>query len=379
MRLKQLDLQQFRNYESCHVELSAGLNLIVGPNGSGKTNLLEAAYMACTATSFRTGRDSEIVRWSAGGYTLRGVTEGPDGRHTVTVSYKSGAGKNVQVDGITVSRRSDLLAIAGAVVFAPDDLTLVKGPPVGRRRFIDRLAVYTDRRHASDLADLRILLQQRNSLLYELRAKKTSPTLAGLFDEQFAAVSSRIRLRRFKVLAALLPVLAERLKFIGGNEEVGICYLENGKREYNLSQPAALELQFWTDRSEENLNRWSSEERQRGATLWGPQRDDVLLSLNGRDARQFASQGQQRTLVLALKYAELIFLQRALGSPPVLLLDDVLSELDAVRSRALLELVTEHEQTLLTATDAALTAFGSNKLPAAYFRVSSGKVKEASL
>lgn len=373
MQIKQLSVRQFRNYETGEVSLPSGLICIVGPNGSGKTNLLEAAYMSCTAVSHRTTRDSELVRWSSDYFVVKAAIEKSASNHLISITYKVGVGKEVSIDDISVNRRSDLLQVAAAVIFSPDDLALIKGPPNGRRQFLDRLAVYLDRRHLAELSQLRSILQQRNSLLYELRARRTSPTLAGLFDDQFVSLSSRLRQRRFKVLTLLVPILQSQIASLGINERISVAYLENGNFKYESTDHDPLQISFWESRALADIDRLSADEQQRATTLWGPQRDDLLIMVNGRDSRIYASQGQQRSLVLALKQAESILLERALGSPPVLLLDDVLSELDASRSQALLRLAASHEQTILTATDSAVPLLTGIQ-PSAVFRVLSGKI-----
>ncbi|HEY8449233.1 MAG TPA: DNA replication/repair protein RecF [Bacillota bacterium] len=372
VRLTQLVLKTFRNYERCELEFPPGLVWIVGPNASGKTNLLEAIHFACTATSPRTRSDAELVRWGCDGFAIDAFVAVGARRHHIAVRFGGGRGKEVRLDGVPVARRSQLLEITGAVCFEPDDLDLVKGSPGGRRRLIDRLGCYGDRVYAADLVEFAQLLEQRNHLLRDVRARRTAADLAGLFDDQYLECVARLRARRLRTLMQLEPLLQAGLNALGGREPLSLRYLEDGHEEHPL-RDETLSPEYWVERGRARLQSLAGEERQRGQTLWGPQRDDVRFLLDGRDARAFASQGQQRSLVLAVKHAEIELLERALGSTPLLLLDDVFSELDGARSAALWQRVLGQEQVFVTSTDAAGPPAGAE--PAAVYRVRSGRVE----
>lgn len=357
MLLQQLKLVAFRNYAACKLQLPSGLIMFVGRNAAGKTNLLEAIGLLCNGVSHRGAKDRELVQWGKTGYLVKGTVQQRQAA-TIAVKYEPETGKQVTVHGTPLERRSDLLEYATAVIFTPDDLSLIKGEPGLRRRFIDRVASIINRRHIADWIELRSLLMQRNQLLRDVKYGRSSTALVDLFDEQFIHLSARIISGR---VAALRQVIDHAREFLGsltgGSEQLSGTYqqvvISSGDRdvdsdsaEYDQGQ-----AQYWMRKARAVLEAIRAEELQRGQTLWGPQRDDVMFTIGGRAARNYASQGQQRSIVLALKHAESAITAATIGTPPILLLDDVFSELDEGRSRALLSLACAHEQTIVTAAD----------------------------
>lgn len=361
MYLEELRLYAFRNYGRLDVQFPAGIVLLAGPNAAGKTNLLEAVHLLCTGTSHRGARDADMAAWGTGFYAVHGSVRRAGHAVSLSVRYDPAAGKQIRVLDAPLRRRAELLDHAAAVAFAPDDLRLVKGEPGQRRRYLDRLAALLDRRHAADLGDLRGVLEQRNQLLRDVRARRTSRDLAELFDEPYLDLAARILARRVAVLRRALPAAAAALAALaGGREQLTAAYLEGGTRSDELPglPPEADQPPYWAERGRAALATLARDELDRGVTLWGPHRDDVGLYIDGRDSRVHASQGQQRSLVLALKHAELAVAGAALGTPPLLLLDDVLSELDPTRSAALLRLARDAEQAFVTAAVEDVRALG---------------------
>lgn len=352
MHLEELRLYAFRNYSDLTARFPAGVVLLIGPNAAGKTNLLEAVHLLCTGASHRGARDADMASWGSGRYAVHGRVRRGAYAVDLAVRYDPSEGKRISAQGSPLRRRAELLEHAASVTFAPDDLRLVKGEPGHRRRYLDRLAAFLDRRHAADLVELRHVLEQRNQLLRDLRARRSGRALAGLFDEAYLNVAARILARRVAALGQALPAAAAALaELTSGDEELTAVYLESGAqgRAPRPADPEAHQPDYWLERGRAALRERAQEELDRGVTLWGPQRDDLALLIDGRDSRVHASQGQQRSVVLALKQAELAVSTAALGTPPLLLLDDVLSELDPDRSAALLRLARVPEQALVTA------------------------------
>ena len=384
MYLEELRLRAFRNYADLTARFPAGVVLLIGPNAAGKTNLLEAVHVLCTGTSQRGARDADMAAWDGGGgYAVWGSLRRDGYSVELAVRYDPGEGKRVTVMGSPVQRRADLLEHAAAVAFAPDDLRLVKGEPGYRRRYADRLAALGDRRHAADLAALRGALEQRNHLLRDVRGRRSGRALAGLFDEPFLEAASRVTARRVAALERALPAAAEALaRLTAGRERLTAVYLENGRHPHPLAPaaPEARDPAFWRERGRAALQEQAREEMERGVTLWGPHRDDVALLVDGRDSRVHASQGQQRSVVLALKQAELAAAAEAVGTAPLLLLDDVLSELDPTRSAALLELAQGAGQALVTAAVEDAGDLGPwRRAAAAVFAVAGGRLGEVTV
>lgn len=360
MRLEWLSLHQFRNYERCEFCPGPAVNLLLGPNGAGKTNLLEAVAVVLGGRSPRGARDRELVRHGGEGYRLRARLVNRTGRHALAAAAAPAGGRRLELDGAPVERR-DLLGLAPFVWFGPDDLDLLKGPPARRRRFLDLLAAQLEPVHGGDLLAYARILAQRNELLRDVRDRRTSRQLADLFDDQLAATAARIVRRRLATLRALAPLARQYHEAVAGTGALGLAYVGGDWAESEGAE----------ERAREALARLREQEIARGQTLWGPQRDDVVVQLDGYPARDRASQGQQRTLVLALKLAEYALLQRRLGEQPLLLLDDVLSELDPGRAAALARFVRDAGQVLISSADpAAARPFAG----AAVFRVEGGRL-----
>lgn len=363
MVLERLELRDFRNYAALEFRPEPGLNLLVGPNGAGKSNLLEAVALACSGRSPRGAGDGELVRHGAAGYVVRATVRTRSGRHVLALAGGPG-GRRLRIDGGDALLR-DLLGLAPVVWFGPDDLALVKGAPAARRRFLDLLAAQLQPVHAADMLAYGRILAQRNGLLRQLRARPGGGGPADLFDEALLRTGARIVRRRLEVLRDLQPLAAgAHAQLAGEAARLELRYVA-GDEVWEPEPPADLE-----ERLRAALLRRAAEELRRGQTLWGPQRDDVRLLLAGRDARGFASQGQQRAIVLALKWGEWALLEARLGEPPLLLLDDVFSELDRPRALALAGLATRVPQALVTAATPPEAATAA----AARFRVEGGRV-----
>lgn len=339
MQLVSVELRDFRSYERATVRPAAGVTVVSGPNGAGKTNLLEAVYFACTGRSCRTSNDREVVRFGASAARLEADVLGGDGPHHLAVGFEPGETKRATVDGAAVERLTESPHRPLVSVFLPDRLELIKGVPALRRAHLDQVvaAIWPSRiasRRAYNQA-----LAQRNSLLSRIRTGTAQPSALSAWDQQLAAAAIPLMKHREESVRLITPAFEEACDRLGLDGLLSIVYRSRSR--------ASGTEEF----VQELGDRWQSD-IERGFTLHGPHRDDLLISRDGRELRTYGSQGQQRLALLGLLLAERRVIADLRDSSPVLLLDDVMSELDRDRRAALVEVVTEAPgQTLITTTD----------------------------
>ena len=348
--LDRLRIFRFRNYAEQAVDFGRGINLVGGRNAQGKTNLLEAVATLLLTRSPRASTSAEVVSWGSDEALVEARVIRPAADRTLAVRFRRDpvAGRvtrTATVDGNPRPAR-DLLGLCPVVLFWPEDLQLVKAGPDGRRRLLDVVLSQLDASAAADLLRYRHALEQRNALLRQVRAGSGEVGALEGFTRELVVNGARIQVARAELVRALAPHGREALAQIGGGEELGLHYLPDGGMDPDQGRAAAEQALTIT------LHRRRDEEIARGATLAGPHRDDVELLIGGRPARSAASQGQQRSIVLALKLAEVRHIAARAGVMPVLLLDDVLSELDPHRRRDLLAgLAAAGLQTLITSSE----------------------------
>jgi DNA replication and repair protein RecF len=342
VQIQRLTVRDFRNHERFEFEPSAGLTVIEGPVGAGKTNLLEALYAACVGRSFRTSNDRELIRF--GSEVARAATafEQDDLEHTLELVVPRSGSKLIRNDGVRLDRPADASTRPLVCVFAPDRLELVKGAAGMRRAHLDEIVAAlwparrdTRRQYARALA-------QRNSLLTRVRAGTASAASLGGWTSELARHGLQLMVDRSSAVELLSPRFAELSAELGLTGTASLSYRPRAP----ASDVNELELELH-DRLPTDL--------ERGFTTHGPHRDDLSLELEGRPLRRFGSQGQQRLALLALLCAERDVLAASHGETPVLLLDDVLSELDAERRALLLALLGQGGQALLTTADPSVT------------------------
>ena len=336
MRLRRLQLKNHRNYAQLDLSPGAGVNVFIGANGQGKTNLLEAVAMLALSSSPRARRESELVGPVGPGSRIEAAIE--DGALTRELAIAldvegERTKRTIEVDGAR-RRAFDLPGNFRVTLFWPDDLGLVKAGPELRRRFLNQMLVQVEPGHARALAALRRILEQRNSLLKRIAGGEGGEDTLQAWDQELVKVATEIVDARAKAVSQLEPVAARCHRQIAVGERLEIRYI--GPPE-NLAQAVQNSL---------------AEDLRRGTTSIGPHRDDLLVLLDGQDARSFASQGQQRTAVVSLKLAEAALIEARTGERPVLLLDDVLSELDGERRAALLNEVGGGGQVIITSVEA---------------------------
>jgi DNA replication and repair protein RecF len=363
VHLARLVLDQFRNYAQADLELDPGLTLVTGPNGAGKTNLLEAIWVAVAGRSPRAASDGELVRhgaeWARLDLQFTGPTAADRARLEVVIPGPAAppdARRLLTVNGIA-RRQSTVNELARAVLFRPEEMLLLVGSPVDRRRFLDTIVAQRSRPGAADLADLARILHQRNALLRAVRAEEADASTLGFWDEQLADVGGRVMSLRLSLVADLNELIGPLHDAVAPPDEaadrVGVAYLDTLKDAWPDRRPGPVEAAELTDALRRRLAGARDKEVWNGASLVGPQRDDLQAELANLPVAAHASRGQQRTLILALKLAETELIGRD-GPRPIVLLDDVFSELDAVRAGRALGLLRERGQILVTSADPAV-------------------------
>lgn len=338
MRITSLRLRDFRGYQQVLLTPPEGVTVLVGENGAGKTNLLEAVHLCCLGRSHRTANDQEMIRRGQETAAVQLTVERRDGRHEVGVRLFENARKRkvVFVNGKTAPRLGELMGHATCVIFSPEDLSLVKDGPQGRRRFLDMLLSQHQRAYFYALQTYTSALKQRNALLKQGEIRQLPA-----WDEQLAAAAEPVvRLRR-ETVDQLNARARIHYQYISGRDEEVFSMKYRG----HLADSAAIAQDMLR-----GLQATREEESRRQVTVFGPHRDEIELTLGGEPLRAFGSQGQMRTAALSMKLAAFDLLEAAQGEPPLLLLDDVLSELDPDRRRRLIARI-GRAQALLTCTD----------------------------
>ncbi len=366
MLVRSLILRNYRNYKELFLDFSDNINIFLGKNAQGKTNIIESVYYSSLGHSHRTRNDSEIILWEQPEALLRLTMERMEVQQEIKIEFRREKRRKILWNESPISR-SELIGKLHTVLFSPEDLFLIKGAPSGRRRFLDRELSQASPAYYHDLLNYTRIVSQRNVLLKRIRDHKSNADQLDLWDRQLADYAVRIVKKRQEAVGKLnrLSNLMQR-RISADAEELSISYDISGMEE-NMTKDMAS----WYN--EKMMNSRESDIL-RGSTGIGPHHDDLILKVNDVDLRSYGSQGQQRTGALALKLSELEFLHSETGEYPVLLLDDVMSELDKGRRQQLLDFIRqENIQTLVTATDEAY--FPQTGMDAVY-DVNGGTVKK---
>ena len=361
MYLKTLHLRYFRNYQEQRVDFIAPKTILVGNNAQGKSNLLEAVELLATLRSHRMARDRDLVREGEAFGQVNATLERQTGIIDLSLTLRRGGRRTVALNSEYLRRQLDFLGVLNAVQFSSLDLELVRGGPEQRRHWIDTLLIQLEPVYAYILQQYNQVLRQRNAFLkargerLEVRGSDSDSELA-VWNAQLAAVGARVIRRRSRGIERLAPIASAWHASISDRTEIlQVKYAPN----VPLTQGSPEEVQ---QAFLEKIAQRVIAEQHQGTSLVGPHRDEIELTINQTPARQYGSQGQQRTLVLALKLAELKLIEEVIGESPLLLLDDVLAELDPNRQNQLLEAIQDRFQTLITTTH--LGAFDSQWLKA---------------
>ncbi|HET6379459.1 MAG TPA: DNA replication/repair protein RecF [candidate division Zixibacteria bacterium] len=385
MRLTRLLLEDFRSYPAAELRPESGLTIVAGPNGAGKTNLLEAVYVAITGRSHRAGTEAELVRHGAPFARVRLDLGSDDGGESAKLELlipgtepPPGLRKRLLLNGLP-RRAASVADVVRAVLFRPEEMLLLVGAPSERRRFLDALLAQRSRGGARDLGELARVLAQRNALLRAIRREEAGEEGLGFWDEQLALVGARVmaaRLALVRDLDALIPDLHDAVAPADEQgERVRLTYTDTLKDAWPDRRPDGVTAEELADAFRRRMAGARQKEIWNGVSLVGPQRDDLRVELGGRDVATHASRGQQRTIILAMKLAERQLLAGDTAGMPIVLLDDVFSELDPERSERALDLLLDHGQVLVTMADPAALPPGRRGVPT--WEVGEGRLSRA--
>ena len=334
MYITEVSLQNFRNLAQLKIEPSEGINVIYGSNAQGKTNFLESLYFCAMGRSLRGKSDQQLIRFEEEESHIRMLVQRKQRYDRIDVHLKKDEKKGVAVNGLPVRKLGDLFGTLYAVIFSPEDLSLVKDGPGERRRFLDMELCQLSKVYYYDLQQYYRILKQRNNLLKEIQKKPQLQETLFVWDDQLAEYGERIIAARKRFLIRLDEIAAEKLsQLTGGRDHLQTIYKPN------------CEEGMLAEKLRKNIDR----DIYFGSTQSGPHKDDILFSIDGREVKVYGSQGQQRTTALAARLAEIDLIREETGEEPVLLLDDVFSELDENRQKFLLQSI-EGLQAFVTCT-----------------------------
>ena len=362
MNIRSIELKNFRNYENLEISFDEGTNILFGDNAQGKTNILEAAYMSGTTKSHKGSRDREMIRFGEEEAHLKTVVVRGGREYQIDMHLKKNRAKGIAIDKIPIKKASELFGILNIVFFSPDDLNIIKNGPVERRRFLDSELCQLDRIYLADLTNYNKILAQRNKLLKDMIYRPSLSDTLPVWDMQLIETGKKIIRRRKQFVDELREIVSDiHYRISGGKEELFLKY------EPNIDDIFL----------EDELSRAKEKDKKLCQTSVGPHRDDLLFSIGDVDIRKYGSQGQQRTSALSLKLSEIELVRKSISDTPVLLLDDVLSELDSSRQNYLLNNISD-TQTIITCT--GLDEFVRNRFTVnRVFEVIAGHVYERSI
>lgn len=333
MYIRELSLQNFRNYNYLNLVLHPGINVFVGDNAQGKTNILESIYLCATARSHRTNQEKEVIQWDETEAHIKLIIQKKFIEDVIDF-HMDKRGKGVAINRIPIKKLGDLLGVLNVVMFSPEDLQMIKRSPGERRRFIDIELCQLDRMYYYGLQQYHKVLKQRNGLLKNFNNTSDARNVLEIWDMQIVEYGTNVINKRIKFIKKLEKIAQEiHFNISGDKEKLEIIYDPSvNVEEYGKKLSSNHDKDIF-----------------RRSTSIGPHRDDLIFLINKMDVRTYGSQGQQRTVVLSIKLAQLKMIQEILGEQPILLLDDVLSELDYHRQQFLFR-HTQNIQTLITCT-----------------------------
>ena len=332
MYINKLKLKNFRNYESLDIELDKGLNVFIGNNAQGKTNLLEAIYIMAIGKTYKSHKDTEFIKWDTDDLYMQTIVYKRDREENIQIYNDKNKRKKIIINDISIKRVSNLLGIINIVIFTPDNLLFFKSGPDVRRQYFDAQISQIDRLYFENITKYYKIVKQRNNLLKNYNVSRET---LSIWDEQLLKYGREIISRRKKYISDLQEIIFDiHNSLTTNNENIKILYNNNIDEEG----------------FENELNKNFEEEKKYGYTMTGPHKDDYGFVINDKDVKKYGSQGQQRTVILSLKFTEIEVIKKQTGENPILLLDDVLSELDRKRQEHLVKYI-QKVQTILTTTD----------------------------
>lgn len=357
MIVKSLELSNYRNYETLQIEFSPGMNILYGDNAQGKTNILESIYMSATTKSHKGSKDKETIRFNEEEAHIRTTVFKNNVDYRIDMHIKKHKSKGIAINQIPIKKASELFGVLNIIFFSPEDLNIIKDGPAARRRFLDLELCQIDKIYLYNLSKYNQVLNQRNKLLKDLYIHPEYKDTLDVWDQQLIQYGEQIIDRRAQFLQDLNEIVFGIHKKLSGNKEV-----------ITLSYEPDVTKRFFAEKLCENRDK----DERFGTTGVGPHRDDFSFLIQNIDIRKYGSQGQQRTAALSLKLSEIELVKRIIHESPVLLLDDVLSELDSNRQNQLLNSLTDI-QTIITCT--GLDEFIKNRFKIdKIFHVSQGAI-----
>lgn len=343
MIIKSLELENFRNYETLSINFDSGTNILYGDNAQGKTNILEAIYLSATTKSHKGSKDRDIINFAADEAHIRTYIMKDELENRVDMHLRKSKSKGIAINGQKIKKAADLLGLLNVVFFSPEDLSIIKNGPAERRRFVDMELCQLDSFYLYNLNNYNKIVNQRNKLLKELYLNPDLKDTLFIWDSQLVSYGSKLIERRKAFVSQLNDIIYDiHARLSGGKEELKIVY-----------EPDILPEEF-----EKNLAACQEKDIKLKQTSVGPHRDDFSFMVGNIDIRKFGSQGQQRTAALSLKLSEIELVKKITKDTPLLLLDDVLSELDSNRQNYLLNSI-GNIQTIITCT--GLEEFVNNR------------------
>lgn len=357
MIVKSIDLKNFRNYEIEHIDFDNRTNIFYGDNAQGKTNILEAIFLSGTTKSHKGSKDFEMISFEKEEAHIKTIISKKNIDYRIDMHIKKNKAKGIAINGVPVKKALDLYGVVNIIFFSPEDLNIIKNGPSGRRKFMDMELCQLNKVYANNLINYNKALDHRNRLLKEINFNPSLKDTLDIWDSQIVRFGNEIINRRKEFIDKLNYIISPiHSKLSGGKEELTISY----------------EPSVEADNFEDNLAYYRERDIKMKVTEVGPHRDDVIFMINGIDIRKYGSQGQQRTTALSLKLAEIELVKEITGDTPILLLDDVLSELDGNRQNYLLNSI-NNVQTIITCT--GLDDFINNRFSInSIFKVVNGKV-----
>lgn len=357
MFIKSIELSNFRNYEHLKICFDEKTNILYGDNAQGKTNILEAAYVSGTTKSHKGSRDKEMIRFDQMESHIKTIVEKKDKEYQIDLHLKKNKSKGIAINKVPIKKASELFGILNIIVFSPEDLNIIKNGPAERRKFIDSELCQLDKIYLSDLTNYNKVLNQRNKLLKDIFYNQSLKDTLPVWNMQLLQYGKKVIARRSEFIRELNEVVYDIHKKISGDkEELFIKY-----------EPNIDDIFF-----EDELLRSKEKDLKYAQTSVGPHRDDLKIEVGNVDIRKYGSQGQQRTCALSLKLSEIKLVEKTIHDKPILLLDDVLSELDQNRQNFLLKAINE-TQTIITCTgldDFVKNRFTTNRV----YEVKNGEV-----
>ncbi|MBE3138531.1 MAG: DNA replication/repair protein RecF [Actinobacteria bacterium] len=352
MYLNNLELINFRNYKSVKLNFKNSTILIVGDNGQGKTNLLESIHYISSGKSHRTSDQDELINWDSDYAILRASLSS---KQLIEIELRKKNNIKIRIDGVYYRRKSDFASIIPSVIFSPDDLRLIKAGPSNRRDFLDDILEKLQNKYAAQRLHYQKILNQRNSLLKSMISgeQANGNSTMEAWDENLVHYGSEIIEKRCNLLASIREKFVKYMNYFFPGIQADIFYIFSWDRSIqgasiNLDNPINLQTGTIKDIFNIKLKQGFKKDLLLKTTLVGPHRDDLLITINGKDIRSFGSQGQQRIAAICFKFGELEVLREMLNKNPILLLDDVLSELDPERKKLLVNIIGDSSQTFIT-------------------------------